>query len=190
MRVFELAQTLSVDSEELLVLLRQLGIRVADRRGSLSEADVARVIARVERERRAGHRKAGEAIQAVIEDSKAPSTRRRRRRAEPEPEPEEEPAVEAPAAEARTLHVDDADFIALQSDPPPAAEPEPEPEDRKKRYKFEPKEREATERARGLVQQESEALPLVLNKIKGPRGLSPAKTEFLDEDQVDRLTLE
>ncbi|MCA9605202.1 MAG: protein kinase, partial [Myxococcales bacterium] len=28
--------------------------------------------------------------------------------------------------EQRTLHVDDADFIALQSDPPPAAEPEPE----------------------------------------------------------------
>ncbi|MEZ4425380.1 MAG: translation initiation factor IF-2 [Gemmatimonadota bacterium] len=128
MRVFELAQTLSVDSEELLVLLRQLGIRVADRRGSLSEADVARVIARVERERRAGHRKAGEAIQAVIEDSKAPSTRRRRRRAEPEPEPEEEPAVEAPAAEAEEAPAATAPAPEPAVEAPPAAEPEPEVE--------------------------------------------------------------
>ncbi|MEZ4414213.1 MAG: translation initiation factor IF-2 [Gemmatimonadota bacterium] len=120
MRVIELAQTLNVGTDELLVLLRQLGIRVSDRRSALDEADVARVIARVERERRTGKRKAGEAIQAAIEDAKTPTTRRRRRRATPEPEPEaEEPEVEeaaaAPVAEVAAPEVE-----------APIAAPEPE----------------------------------------------------------------
>ena len=124
MRVVELAQTLNVGTDELVVLLRQLGIRVSGPKSAISEADVARTIARVERERRAGKTGAGAAIKAAIKDSSKPaSSRRRRRKAVPKPEPEPEvvseeaqtagaeaaPAEEAPAAEA-----------------PPAAEPEVE----------------------------------------------------------------
>ncbi len=69
----------------------------------------------------------------------------------------------------------------------------PEAEE-KKRYKFQPKDRSATrkvaeERARGLSPQESEAAPLPLTKSKRPEGLAPARTEFLDDLQVDQLTL-
>ncbi len=102
--------------------------------------------------------------------------------------------------EQRTLHVDDTELMVLDSKrPPPAAaeEAEPVPEDEpRKRYKFEPKERDATRRAQGLAHAESEAAPFVLDKVKGaatsktPRGLGPAKTEFLDEGEVDRLTLD
>ncbi len=106
-----------------------------------------------------------------------------------------------------TIHVDETELVVL-SDlgtlPPPAGPPDeadPAPEGlppevespEPKRYKFEPKERAATKRAMGLVPQESEAIPLMLTKSRTssvPLGLRPANTEFLDEDQVDRLTLD
>ncbi len=94
MRVVELAADLRVVPEELLALLRAMGIPVPDLDAPVRGADVARVFARVERERRAGKGDAADAIQSAIEESQAPSQRRRRRKAADvvfeEPEPPEE----------------------------------------------------------------------------------------------------
>lgn len=95
MRVAELAAELRVSTDELLGLLRALGIVARTGSDRVSDADVAVVRTRVEREMRQGKASVSEAIQAAMEDSR-PSTRRRRRR-EPEAEPagvsSEEPEV-------------------------------------------------------------------------------------------------
>lgn len=74
-----------------------------------------------------------------------------------------------------------------------------EPKDDPKRYRFERKDRSASAAAEvaragkpaGLAREDSEAapVPLVTRPPKRPGGLSPAKTEFLDADQVDQLTV-
>jgi len=100
----------------------------------------------------------------------------------------------------RTMHVDaeelseligDADgpiAEVLESRPPPDVEEDEAP----KRYRFEKKERTASAKAsaqRGLRPVVSEAEPLPLTKRSRPQGLAPAKTEFLDEAEVDALTV-
>ncbi|MBI4519278.1 MAG: translation initiation factor IF-2 [Gemmatimonadetes bacterium] len=101
MRVYELARDLDVTSEALLNLLRQMGISTSSHMASISESDAARVLARFERERRAGHKQASEAIEAAIEDAQSSTRRRRRRRVEPKPaEPEEEAGAPVASAEA------------------------------------------------------------------------------------------
>jgi translation initiation factor IF-2 len=107
MRVVELARDLKVPPPDLLTLLRAMGISVADVEAVVKDADVARVLARVERERRAGKKDASDAIQAAIEESKTTTRRRRRRKASdmPAPEEAEEGAaeeLEEEAAEAET----------------------------------------------------------------------------------------
>ncbi len=82
MLVLELAEDLRVSPINLLALLRAMGIPVPSEDAPVRDTDVARVLARVERERRAGKKDAAEAIQAAIEESQAPSRRRRRRKAE------------------------------------------------------------------------------------------------------------
>jgi len=128
MRVVELAQTLNVGTDELVVLLRQLGIRVSGPKSAISEADVARTIARVERERRAGKTGAGAAIKAAIKDSsKPPSSRRRRRKAAPKPEPEAEPEVAEVVGEEAPVAEVEAQPAAEASAPEEVSPPEPEP---------------------------------------------------------------
>lgn len=86
---------------------------------------------------------------------------------ESEPSVSEEPLAEEPVA-----------------DEPPPTKP--------RRYNFKSKGRIATARARGAVEPEySEAAPLPLTTSKPfvPSGLAPARTEFLDEDQIDQLTI-
>ncbi len=97
MRVQELARDLKVDAKTLLTLLRKMGIPVADEKAVVEDADVSRVLARVERERRAGHKDTTEAVMAAVEDARSSSRRRRRRRADvvEEPEEEDEEALEA-----------------------------------------------------------------------------------------------
>ena len=106
--------------------------------------------------------------------------------------------------EQRTMHVDTTELIEVsgRAEGAPAeivpSEPPPADEEKPRRYRFDKKERTASasaERAKtrppeqkGLEPQDSEAEPLPLVP-KRPKGLSPAKTELLDEDQVDRLTL-
>ena len=69
MRVIELAQDLRVDTEALLHLLREMGIPVSDEDASITDGQVAKVLARVERERRAGHKDPAAAIQAALEEA-------------------------------------------------------------------------------------------------------------------------
>ncbi|MEX0842806.1 MAG: hypothetical protein WD120_00525, partial [Gemmatimonadota bacterium] len=103
MRVAELAQDLSVSKEAVLSLLRAMGIPVPDARAKVNDADVARVLARVEKERRAGTKDAAEAVQAAIEESRTPRRRRRRRRADAEEDAGAETA-ESGAEEAADAH--------------------------------------------------------------------------------------
>ena len=98
MRVAELATDLGVSAGVLLNLLRTLRISATDEDATVSDGDVALILARLERERRSGHKDAAEAIEAAIVDAKpVAGKRRRRRKAElpPEPEPETQPGMDA-----------------------------------------------------------------------------------------------
>ncbi len=101
MRVEELAKDLSVGTDALLHLLRGMGIHVSEATDAMSDADVALVLAKVERARRAGTEDAAEALEAAVEESSSGSRRRRRRRRRaPEPELEPDVASEEVSAEA------------------------------------------------------------------------------------------
>jgi len=104
MQVIDLANDLRVSAEGLVHLLREMGIPVADSASEVVEADVSRILARIERERRAGHKDVSEALEAAIGDAQAAHRPRRRRVARKEEEvPEAEEAVgqeEAGEAEA------------------------------------------------------------------------------------------
>ena len=96
MHVEELARDLGVEDNALIALLRQMGIPVSDARSVINEAQQAKVLAKIERERRAGHSDPARAIQAVLEEaSPAPSRRRRRRRASEVPPPDPEVTTES-----------------------------------------------------------------------------------------------
>ena len=97
MRVLELAKDLKVETEALLQLLREMGIAVKGASAQVNEADVARVIARMERGRRSGAKDATEAVQAAVEDAASGTRRRRRREASAEPESPETPSPDEPA---------------------------------------------------------------------------------------------
>ena len=98
MRVIELAKDLKVDTEALIHLLREMGIPVSGAGASVTDGQVSKVLARVERERRAGHRDPAEAVQAALDEA-ATTPRRRRRRKADEPEPAVAEVVEAEATE-------------------------------------------------------------------------------------------
>lgn len=127
MRVAELAQDLKVSTEAVLSLLRAMGIPVPDAGARVRDADVARVLARVEKERRSGSKDAAEAVQSAIEDSRTPTRRRRRRRsAEPEAESEPEaaePETPEPAVEEAVAEAAEPEVKAAAQDPGPQQEP-------------------------------------------------------------------
>ena len=105
MRVVELADDIGVESGVLLSLLRTLRILVPDEDAVMADEEVSLILARLERERRAGHRDATRAIRAAIEEAKPVAGRRRRRRASqlpprPQPEAQEAEAAEEPPASA------------------------------------------------------------------------------------------
>ena len=95
MQVIELAEDLRVDADGLIALLRKMGIPVADEEATITDGQMAKVFAKVERERRAGHEDPADAIHAALEEAAVSSTRRRRRRRSSMPE--QEPAVDAVA---------------------------------------------------------------------------------------------
>lgn len=102
-------------------------------------------------------------------------------------------------AEQRTMHVDLAELTVLPSAPDGPPEEDASGADRRPRYRFGYKDRRANLAARAtplpapIAPQESEAAPLPLTRRseteKRPRGLAAQRTEFLDAEQVDRLTL-
>ena len=120
MRVSDLADDLKVGSKDLIILLRKMGIPVPDAQHALDDAAVNSVRTRMERERRAGHKSAGEALAAAIADVQvAPRRRRRRRRVE----------VEEPAPEVVEVAEEAAPADAEAAEPTEAVEAEPvEPE--------------------------------------------------------------
>jgi translation initiation factor IF-2 len=127
MQVFELADDLRVNSDTLIALLRHMGIPVTDEDATITDGQMAKVLAKMERERRAGHKDPTKAIRAALEDA-APSSgrRRRRRKARAEPAPEVEADVETPAEEiaAEADEVEAADETPEESVEPVEAEPD------------------------------------------------------------------
>jgi translation initiation factor IF-2 len=131
MRVYEVAREFDLEAEKLLQLLRGMGVRAVSEASAVEDAVVAKLRAKFERERRAGHGDADESLEVVMEQAQAAGKRRRRRRADVEAsrEDEEEPAepAEAVAAEAAeepfTVPVQEPE---AQPEPIVAEEPEPE----------------------------------------------------------------
>jgi translation initiation factor IF-2 len=135
MRVKELASNIGVQPEALLHLLREMGIHVNDAAAAIADADVSRVLARVERERRAGKKIASDAVQAAIEEASTAPKRRRRKKSD---EPEEAPAAEtaepegaaAPGAETASAPAPEPEPVAKGAEPLFAPEPASVPEER------------------------------------------------------------
>ncbi len=68
LRVYEVAKDLGVESEHLIQLLHQMGVRVRSHMSSVTEAQIARLQVQLERERRSGgESKSREARAAVVE---------------------------------------------------------------------------------------------------------------------------
>ena len=167
MRVAELATDLGVSPKVLLSLLRTLRISAMDEGSPVSDGDVALILARLERERRSGHKDAAEAIEAAIADAKPTAgLRRRRRKAElpPEPDPESPEEIdtaaegeaaaigaegdeESPAVLESTPDLEEADVgdeVAPQVDIVAEAEPAPaEPKEPALQVEPEPQAAEA-----------------------------------------------
>jgi translation initiation factor IF-2 len=102
MRVYEAAREFKVDAEKMLTILRSMGARVTSEASQVDDATVAKLRARLERERRAGHTDVEESLEAVVEDAQ-PAGRRRRRRKEDLPEevaPADEETTASPTADA------------------------------------------------------------------------------------------
>ena len=125
MRVNELAQDLGVIAQDILGLLRAMGIPVPDEGAPVMDADVARVLARVERERRAGGKGAPDAVRAAIKESHTPVRRRRRRAADLVPElplvsvtPEPGDTAEAVEVEAEAVPVEVEAGVQTVDEPP------------------------------------------------------------------------
>ena len=165
MRVYEVAREFKIEPEKLMQLLRSMGVAVRSEAGSVDDVTVAKLRARFERERRAGHGEAEEAIETVMEDA-SPSKRRRRKKEDlpPAPEPEPEPVVEATPEpvvaslpEAFTAPITDEKKPTLE-DLFPAQPPVPEP----------------MENAAEQVAETSEATP-------SPSAAPPAKKEIAAE---------
>ncbi|MFO7588913.1 MAG: translation initiation factor IF-2 [Gemmatimonadota bacterium] len=88
-RVYEVAEELGVESKQLIQMLHQMDVRVRSHMSTVTDAQIARLHARLERERRSG----GGAAESVSEEETSP-TRRRRRRVQPRPVEATEAAVE------------------------------------------------------------------------------------------------
>ncbi len=129
MRVAELATDLGVSPKVLLSLLRTMRISAPDKDASVSEGDVALVLARLERERRSGHTDSSAAIEAAIVDAKPTAgKRRRRRKSELPPEPEPEAESEVDAAEEGTEAGEAEEVVEAGEVAGEVAEPAPDSE--------------------------------------------------------------
>ena len=157
MQVFELADDLNVSTDALIELLRHMGIPVADDEATITDAQVAKVLAKMERERIAGHSDPAEAVRSAMRDA-APSTgrRRRRRRAVEEVESDTEEVdekAEASTSEAEesaedTVVADHSDMVEVEEPEAKgveAQEDEPEATEAEEPEATEAEEPEATE---------------------------------------------
>jgi translation initiation factor IF-2 len=86
MRVYEVAREFKVEPERMLNLLRGMGVRATTEASTVDDATVAKLRARMERERRAGHTEIVESLEAVMEEVQTTTTKRRRRKKSDLPE--------------------------------------------------------------------------------------------------------
>src|SRR5688572_10927789 len=112
MRVYEVAREFKIDPEKLTQLLRGMGVAVRSEATTVDDVTVAKLRAKFERERRAGHGEAEEAISTVIEDVQPVKRRRRKKEDLPITETETETGTETGAAEAE----DTRTFSPLKAD--------------------------------------------------------------------------
>ncbi|MDT8435156.1 MAG: translation initiation factor IF-2 [Gemmatimonadota bacterium] len=112
-RVYEVAEELGVESKQLIQMLHQMDVRVRSHMSTISDVQIARLHARLERERRVGS--AEPSGDATSEGTR----RRRRRRAAPTP-PESAAADEAQEATPDEAVAGEA---AEEADGPADAEP-------------------------------------------------------------------
>lgn len=98
LRVYEVAKDLGVETDHLIQLLHQMDVRVRSHMSTVTEAQIARLHARLERERRGGN-------ETVVE--RPPTAVRRRRRRAPTVEPEAEADVPSEAE----VDIEDAQIV-------------------------------------------------------------------------------
>ncbi len=110
MRVYEVAKEFKVEPDLLLQIFREMGVQARSEASSVDDVAVAKLRARLERERRSGTSDSSEAIEHVLDDVQTATRRRRRRRREdlptkPEPEAEDdgEEAEDETAAEVAEI---------------------------------------------------------------------------------------
>lgn len=111
LRVYEVAKDLGVETDHLIQLLHQMDVRVRSHMSTVTEAQIARLHARLERERRGGS-------ETVVE--RPPTAVRRRRRAptvEPDAEVEAAAEVEVDVAAKVEAGIGDAPIV---EEPTPA----------------------------------------------------------------------
>jgi translation initiation factor IF-2 len=120
MRVYEVAREFDIEAEKLMQLLRGLGVRVVSEASSVEDTVVAKLRARFERERRAGHGDVEESLGSVMEQTQAAGKRRRRRKVE-EPEP-------VPGTDELEQALETAELEPAAAESPELPEPE-EPEE-------------------------------------------------------------
>ncbi|HSJ14937.1 MAG TPA: translation initiation factor IF-2 [Longimicrobiales bacterium] len=120
MRVYEVAREFKVEPEKMLHLLRGMGVRATSEASTVDDATVAKLRARLERERRAGHTEVEESLEAVMEEVQTTTTKRRRRKKSDLPEPEETELVGAD--ETAGAFADSADAIAPEASEAAAVE--------------------------------------------------------------------
>ncbi len=166
MRVFEVAQEFNIEPEKLLQLLHAMNVRAKSQASAVPDATIAKLRARFERERRAGH-EAQETIETVMEDTLSTAPKRRRRRKadiEPEPEPEVEAEVEIEVeAEAEVEPI-----AAERAEAPVAEVEEAEPEPVEEAVEAEP---EAAEEEDGVEVPVAESAP-------EPEAVEPEEAEL------------
>jgi len=184
LRVYEVAKDLGVESEHLIQLLHQMGVRVRSHMSSVTEGQIARLQVQLERERRSG----GE---SKADDAKPARRRRRRTRATvttPSARDEEEAAdegedveggedetpvevaVEAAAEEAEAAAADEAE--AAEADEAEVVEAEEADDADVEVADAEPVEVEAVEDADEAVEDADEAVEM------------EADEEEVEEDEV------
>jgi translation initiation factor IF-2 len=115
MRVYEVAREFKVEAERMLQLLRGMGVRATSEASTVDDATVAKLRARMERERRAGHTEIEESLEAVMEEVQTTTTKRRRRKKSDLPEPEAEDEVPVGVDETAGAYADAADAIAADA---------------------------------------------------------------------------
>ncbi|MFQ5889254.1 MAG: translation initiation factor IF-2 [Gemmatimonadota bacterium] len=117
-RVYEVAEELGIETKQLIQMLHQMDVRVRSHMSTVDDAQIARLHARLERERRGGG-------DSPSEPPTATATRRRRRR-QAKPQVIAEAETEAAEGEARAETPSDASEIAAAAPEAVVAEAPPE----------------------------------------------------------------